>query len=167
MSNELSWVAVHVSNFWQTCEWYHLVFGFTIEIIPSGSTAYLEVAGKTLAFTSHQNEEYSLGLRRRNSFLTHPPAFNLDISTSDVQALFTHALACGAVPVLEPALDACDQLQASIRDLRAVSGSVYSFHARDRDAIFCVSSLNGSQWYRRAISFNDETQNIASLPRVH
>ena len=120
MSNELSRVAIHVSNVWQTCEWYHLVFGFTIEIIPGGSIAHLEVAGKTLAFTSHQNEEYSLGLRRRNSFLTDPPAFNLDISTSDVQALFTHALACGAVPVLEPTLDACDQLQASVRDLNGI-----------------------------------------------
>ena len=88
-------MAIHVSNVWQTCKWYHRVFGFTIEIIPGGATANLEVAGKTLAFTAHQNEEYSLGLRRRNSFLTDPPAFNLDISISDVQALFNHALACG------------------------------------------------------------------------
>jgi uncharacterized glyoxalase superfamily protein PhnB len=120
MLNELSAVAIHVPNVWQACEWYRQVFGFTAEIAPSGIIAHVEASGRVLAFTSHQAQEQTLGIRRRNSFVSDPPAFHLDIFTADVQALFNHALACGAVPVLEPTSDIHDHAQASLRDLNGI-----------------------------------------------
>lgn len=111
---------IHVSNVWQTAEWYRQVFDFKATIAPNAGSAQLDVTGHLLTFVSHDAQAENFGPRRFNSFLSDPAAFHLDMATAEVQQLFDHALTHGAVPVLDPAPDAQGRLIATLRDLNGV-----------------------------------------------
>ncbi|WP_310391913.1 VOC family protein [Hymenobacter sp.] len=127
MAPQLSAVVIHVLNIWQTCEWYRQVFGFVAAISPDAASAHFQVAGQSLIFVAHDAQEETFGPHRPNSFLADPPAFHLDITTTDVQSLFDHALSHGAVPVLHPALNAQGQVVAGLRDLNGILVQLIQF----------------------------------------
>ncbi|MBC8082948.1 MAG: hypothetical protein H7Z21_07015 [Hymenobacter sp.] len=120
MSGELHGLTIHVPNVWQTCEWYRQVFSFLSIISADATAARLHVPGQRLYFAAHTAQEQVFSQRQFNSFLSGPAAFHLTIATTDVQQLFDHALAHGAVPVLNPSPDAQGQPIASLRDLNGV-----------------------------------------------
>ena len=120
MTATLCCLTIHVLNVWQTCEWYRMVFGFLSITSADASAARLDVPGQRLYFAAHAVQEQVSSQRRLNSFLSGPAAFHLAIVTADVQQLFDHALAHGAVPVLDPAPDAQGLLIASLRDLNGI-----------------------------------------------
>ena len=120
MSGELHSLTIHVPNVWQTCEWYRMVFGFLSIISADATAARFDVPGQRLYFAAHAAQEQVFSQRRLNSFLSGPAAFHLAIVTADVQQLFDHALAHGAVPVLNPSPDAQGQPIASLRDLNGI-----------------------------------------------
>ena len=120
MQNTLTSVTIHVPNVWQTVKWYRQVLSLTAQLLPGGTAARLEVAGRLLIFAAHDAQQEPFGPRRLNSFLSDPPAFHLDVVTADVPALFAHALAHGAVPVAEPAPDPAGYPAASLRDLNGI-----------------------------------------------
>ena len=117
MSVDFRYLTIHVPNVWQTCEWYRMVFGFLSVTSADATAARLDVPGQRLYFTAHAAQEQVFSRRRLNSFLSDPAAFHLVIATSDLQQLFDHALAHGAVPVLNPSPDAQGQPITSLRDL--------------------------------------------------
>lgn len=117
MSVILNSFTVHVPNVWQTCEWYREVFGLEAIFASDATAARLDTASKLLTFAAHSTLDEQFGIRRINSFLSDPPAVNLNIATADVAALFARALTHGAVPILEPAPDAAGNPVASLRDL--------------------------------------------------
>jgi catechol 2,3-dioxygenase-like lactoylglutathione lyase family enzyme len=117
---KLSCLTIHVPNVWQTCEWYRQVFGFLSIISADATAACLDVPGQRLVFAAHAAQEQFFSRRHLNSFLSDPAAFHLAITTADVQQLFDHALAHGALPVLNPSPDAQGQPIASLRDLNGI-----------------------------------------------
>ena len=120
MTAILCYLTIHVPNVWQTCDWYRMVFNFPCIISADATAARLDVSGQCLVFAAHAAQEQLFGQRPLNSFLSGPAAFHLAIATADVQQLFDHALAHGAVPVLNPSPDAQGQPIASLRDLNGV-----------------------------------------------
>jgi len=120
MSVDFRYLTIHVPNVWQTCEWYRTVFSFPCIISADATAARLDVPGQRLYFAAHAAQEQVFSQRRLNSFLSDPAAFHLTIATSDLQQLFDHALAHGAVPVLNPSPDAQGQPIASLRDLNGI-----------------------------------------------
>jgi lactoylglutathione lyase len=120
MTTILCYLTLHVPNVWQTCEWYRMVFSFPCIISADATAARLDVPGQRLVFAAHAAQEQLFSQRRLNSFLSDPAAFHLTIATADVQQLFDHALAHGAVPVLNPSPDAQGQPIASLRDLNGI-----------------------------------------------
>lgn len=120
MLGELRRLTIHVPNVWQTYEWYRQVFGLTADLASDATSARFAVPGHLLTFVAHQAQEEAFGTRRLNSFLSDPPALHLTIATADVAALFAHALAHGAVAVLDPLPEAAGRIVASLRDLNGI-----------------------------------------------
>ncbi len=120
MPGKLQDLTIHVPNVWQTCEWYRQVFGLPATLTPNATAACLDVAGHRLCFVAHDDAHEIFGTRRRNSFLSDPPAFHLDIVTADVSALFDHALAHGAVAVRPPEDTHAGEHVATLRDLNGL-----------------------------------------------
>jgi len=114
------YLSIHVPNVWQTCEWYHQVFGLAAVMSVDGTAARLDAAGQRLLFAAHDDQDQLLGPRRLNSFLSDPPALHLALATADVSTLFDHALAHGAVAVREPEALPTGQWVASLRDLNGL-----------------------------------------------
>ena len=113
-------VVIHVPNVWQTSEWYQQVFGFSADVSSDVAFAHLSAGSYQLTFAAHTAQQFSLGPRRLNSFLADPPALHLAMTTANVQALFSRALAHGAVPVVEPGPDGTGRLAATLRDLNGI-----------------------------------------------
>ena len=113
-------ITLHVPNVWLTCEWYRQVFSFPSIISADATAARLDVPGQRLVFAAHAAQEQLFSRRQLNSFLSDPAALHLAIASADVQQLFDHALAHGAVPVLNPSPDAQGQPIASLRDLNGI-----------------------------------------------
>lgn len=116
----LRYFTIHVSNVWQTCEWYRMVFGIGAILSADASAARLQLPGQRVLFAAHDLQDESCGPRRPHSFLHDPPALHFTISSLDVQATFDHAVAHGAVPVSAPLPDAQGHLTASLRDLNGL-----------------------------------------------
>lgn len=120
MVNKISSLVIHVANVWQTCEWYGKVFGIGAVLSADATAARLDLPGQRLVFAAHAAQEQLFSRRQLNSFLSDPAAFHIAIATADVQQLFDHAIAHGAVPVLNPSPDAQGQPIASLRDLNGI-----------------------------------------------
>jgi len=114
---KLGYVIVYVADVAASVAFYGRAFGLEARFVhESGTYAELETGGTALAFAVESLPAIPGGFSP-NRRTEKPAGVEVGLVTEDVAALYTQAVAAGALPAMEPTVKPWGQTVAYVRDL--------------------------------------------------
>lgn len=116
---KFAYTILYVQNVTQSVEFYEKAFGFTRKFVtPDNDYGELSVGDTTLSFASTTLAKTSLAQGFIESSLSHKPfGIEIGLTTDNVEATVTTAIAAGATLVEKPKTKPWGQTVAYLRDL--------------------------------------------------
>ena len=115
---KFSYTILYVNDVTRSIEFYEAAFGFKRKFIaPGNSYGELDTGNTTLSFASIEQATSNLKNGITESDLKQKPqAFEIGITTDNVDNLYKHAIKCGAVAEAAPADKSHGQTVSYVRD---------------------------------------------------
>lgn len=115
---KFAWTILYVKNVRNTIEFYEKAFGFKTKFIAGDEYGELITGETTLSFASIKQAASNLESGFTESNLkSKPHAFEIAITTTDVDKLYKHAIDCGATPEAPPSVKPHGQTVSYVRDI--------------------------------------------------
>ena len=116
---KFTYTILYVQDVAKTLDFYEKAFEFKRKfLVPDGSYGELDTGATTLSFASIKQAASNLKSGFTESSLkSKAQAFEIGITTTDVDSLYQHAIKCGAVAESEPSDKPHGQRVSYVRDL--------------------------------------------------
>lgn len=114
---KFAYTILYVKSVTKTIEFYEKAFEFKKRFIAGDEYGELITGETTLSFASIKQAASNLESGFTESSLkAKPQAFEIGITTNDVEKLYRHAIECGAEPEAAPSVKPHGQTVAYVRD---------------------------------------------------